>query len=416
MSRDQEIHTISLIILLGFTISVFYHYATGVYGHLGYPYNTFLFRPDDRFMDFIGRYRNMLDTKFNPYSSTTIAAIPFPFLYRIATLFTIFDERTATLTFLTSFSIFFWFVNKKEIGTTNAIASIQNIFIFSFLSYPFLISFDRANPEIIVFFCVYAFICLYNKNELISAFFLGLAIALKALPIFFAILLLSDKRYKAFIVAGMAAFTITLIGYLSFPSGLLFNLHGHLQGLAFYNSVYGGGTEGLYYGNSLFGAIKFLTLPQQPSLVTDNYIFPESLLQIYMPFAALGIGLLAVYILFIETRFWRKVALATCAMNLFPLVSGDYKLLHIFIPLFLFINRPERNRLDWLCTLLFGILLIPTDYYRLSAFPEASSSILIYPAIMSGLILAIVIPGSIKFFRFKGIGTAAFPQEPTELP
>ena len=416
MSRERKIHTISLIILIGFSISVFYHYIAGVYGQLGYPYNTFLFRPDDRFMDFIGRYKDMANHQFNPYSSITIAAIPFPFLYRIVTFFTIFDQRTATLILLVLFSIFFWTINQKEIKTTNTIASLQNTFIFSFLSYPFLISFDRANLEIVVFFLVYAFVRSYNKNDLISAIFLGLAIALKALPIFLAILLLSDKRYKAFIVAGITAFIITLIGYLSFPSGLLFNISGHLRGLTFYNSAYGDGTEGLYFGNSLFGAVKFLALPQQPSSPPGNYIFPESLLRIYMVFALIGIGLLVAYLVFIETRFWRKVALATCAMNLFPLVSGDYKLLHVFIPLFLFINKPERSRLDWLYTLLFSLLLIPTDYYRLSAFPEASSSVLIYPSIMSGMVLAIIIPGSIEFFRIKRIGIAAFPQGSTELP
>jgi len=48
----------------------------------------------------------------------------------------------------------------------------------------------------------------------------------------------------------------------------------------------------------------------------------------------LGLLSIAIYVVFIEKTFWKRAALLICALNLFPQVSGDYKLLYIFIPLF----------------------------------------------------------------------------------
>jgi hypothetical protein len=53
-------------------------------------------------------------------------------------------------------------------------------------------------------------------------------------------------------------------------------------------------------------------------------------------------------------------------MLLLPHISADYKLLHVFIPLFLFVNSEARSKLDALYVSLFGLLLIPKDYWYFS--------------------------------------------------
>jgi hypothetical protein len=64
-------------------------------------------------------------------------------------------------------------------------------------------------------------------------------------------------------------------------------------------------------------------------------------------------------------------------------------MLHIFVPLFLFVNQelPEKN--DLLYAVLFALLLIPKDYARLPLHPEVSLSVLLTPIIM--LFMAIVV-------------------------
>jgi EamA domain-containing membrane protein RarD len=80
--------------------------------------------------------------------------------------------------------------------------------------------------------------------------------------------------------------------------------------------------------------------------------------------AALGLfGLVSIYVIFIERRRWKKVALLTFSMLLFPEISVDYKLLHVFLPLFLFLDTPTRQKSDWFFACMLGLLLIPKSYY-----------------------------------------------------
>ncbi len=68
---------------------------------------------------------------------------------------------------------------------------------------------------------------------------------------------------------------------------------------------------------------------------------------------------MAAYLVLVDEVLWRKVTLLVCALNLLPIVSGDYKLLYLFVPLYLFINKEELHRMDWVYAVLFSLLLIP---------------------------------------------------------
>jgi hypothetical protein len=105
------------------------------------------------------------------------------------------------------------------------------------------------------------------------------------------------------------------------------------------------------------------------------------------------------YIVKIERDTWRKVALLVLVMLLFPHVSFDYKLLHLFIPLFLFINAEHRSDDDAFYALVFALLLVPKAYFTL--FPDirtnystgVSISVLVNPLLMLLMGYAIVRDG-----------------------
>jgi hypothetical protein len=101
------------------------------------------------------------------------------------------------------------------------------------------------------------------------------------------------------------------------------------------------------------------------------------------------------YLMFIEKVFWKKVACLVMMMNLFPFTSTDYKLLYIFIPLFLFINYPKKEKYDLVFIILFSLLLIPKDYLYFNNWPLATFNVVINPIIMT-LILIIIIWSGIK--------------------
>jgi hypothetical protein len=100
---------------------------------------------------------------------------------------------------------------------------------------------------------------------------------------------------------------------------------------------------------------------------------------------------LSFQLLYWRGRFWKKVLLLVVAMNLLPQVSADYKMLHIFVPLFLFVNQDLPEKSDLLYAILFGLLLIPKDYARLGLHPEASTSVLLTPVIMLFAAIAVVV-------------------------
>jgi len=81
-------------------------------------------------------------------------------------------------------------------------------------------------------------------------------------------------------------------------------------------------------------------------------------------------------------------------MLLLPHMSVDYKLIHIFIPLSLYINFAKKNSYDWFYLLMFSLLLIPKDYFLFSksisdtGYKDISISIMINPILMVLMVFA----------------------------
>lgn len=381
MNKLQKIDTISIIIIAGFSFAVFYHYILGTYLGLTYPYDTFLFRPDDKFMDFF----NML---VSPYRDGKFHNVQFPFGQRLAQSFTIFPPNIGLAVFFAIFVSFFLYVNYSNLKISIKEQTIKNVFVFSFLTYPFLFVVDRANIEVFVFIFLYMFIHFYRTQKiLLSIVFLSCAISMKLFPAVFVILLLSDRKYKEAVYTCFLVMLISTIGYFSYDGNMVENIRAHMTTLNFYSMAYSIGNEGLYFGNSLWGPVKLMIIGSgikcTPALATKVYSISVMIL----------FAIISVYIIFKEKIFWKKIALLVFSMNLFPFVSGDYKLIHIFLPLFLFINDENKNRFDWLYAVLFGLLMVPKAYVHYPLNPEITSSLIISPLLMVFFTIVIVFQG-----------------------
>jgi hypothetical protein len=394
MDKERKINILCFIILTGFVLAIIIHYVAGFYLGYGYPYNTFLFRPWDRWTDFV----NTFTISSNPYKAASPEFIYFPFLYKIVTIFTFIPLKTAEIVYLMICILSFTAICYKQLRTEK-LSSPECFIIIPFLTYPFLIALDRANFEFVVFFCSYLFVFWYKKHPFWSAIFLGFAIALKAFPVILAVLLLADRKYKEIAIAALVSILASLFSYATLPGGLGENISLHLRNLQLYTQSYAVGLEGLYFGNSLWGGIKFI------SILTNIKMMSTLTYDILI---VLGLLSIAIYVVFIEKTFWKRAALLICALNLFPQVSGDYKLLYIFIPLFLFINQTDHEKLDWSYLILFGLLLIPKDYYHLPVYPEASLSVLLNPLLMLTLVTLIISSGLVCFFRNRLSRTTTF--------
>ena len=82
-------------------------------------------------------------------------------------------------------------------------------------------------------------------------------------------------------------------------------------------------------------------------------------------------------------------------MCLLPYASNNYKLIHFFIPLYLYINTDRKEKIDILYVILFSLLLIPKNFRFIIKY-EFYSGVLIDPLIMLILISVIIINGLLK--------------------
>ncbi|MDD3014487.1 MAG: glycosyltransferase family 87 protein [Candidatus Gastranaerophilales bacterium] len=356
MNKQSKINLISTIILTGFVLAVFFHYIMGFCLHLAFPFNTFLFNPNDCFMDFFHSY-NLVET-LDVYSKVNYLIILFPFSYIIYYIFSLLPPQIAfgSLIFL-FLSFILWFNSRfLKCKSLNKPDNFKNIFIFTFMTYPVLFAIDRGNLEIIVFIFLTLFIILYCKEKyFLSSIFLSFAVAMKFYPIILVILYLSKKLYKEVFYTIIISCFATLLSLLILKGHIISQIIVLLQNLIIYKQLYILGNNGLAYGSSLFGAIKIIM----------NSIFGNidinKLFNIYSIIAFITGGIFC-YFAYIEKIIWKKTTLLIIAMLVLPHVTGDYRLLNLFIPVWLFINNEKPEKYDLFYAICFALLLIPKNY------------------------------------------------------
>lgn len=371
--KSVTIELVATIILIGFCFSTAFHYILGYYLHLNYPLNTFLFEPGKEFSDFMPIYGNALTN--NPYHVTpNSGGVYFPFTYIFLRIFTWLKFNFSLFTFLLSFIICFFWLNKKLLSTYNSyslyekIGNFKNLFIVSFMSYPFLFTFERANIEFFVFLFTAIGLVFYKKEKFYQGIlFLSVATVIKGFPGVFLFLFLSDKRYKEAFSFVALCIALTIFPMLIFKDTIYQQITGLLINLDWLKDYFCGANVSLLFSTSLYGILKgFLHLyhhiPWDATAKTSN----KNIL-IYSIFAFASLMLLAIYVLFFEKIFWKKVSVLVFSYLLLPQISFDYRLLHIFI-IFYFFSASEEiisDKMYFLYTILISFLLIPKNYYLL---------------------------------------------------
>jgi len=254
--------------------------------------------------------------------------------------------------------------------------------------------------EIFIFFLLYVFIQLYkNKKFNLAAIVLSLAVSLKIFPIVFASLFLSKKHIKPLLLTFVSTFLISGLSFLlllpTYKSSSILLLK-YLDFYRDYHYMYEIGNTGLFFSHSLFGLIKvinfyFFTRPNE----TFSNLLPNiyTLVKAYSELMFITSFAVFAYLKYIEKELWKKITLLVILIDLFALVSADYKLIHFLLPLFLFINVKNKNKTDIIYIILFGLLLIPKNYFILRKLPVISLALIANPIILLLLMLLIVLPG-----------------------
>jgi hypothetical protein len=318
------------------------------------------------------------------------------------------------LQYIMLFSLYFFFYCFFSMKRVTPAARVKYSLVFLCLSFPTMFTISTSNFEGLLFIILSLFFVFYYKNrQILSSFCLGFAIAMKLAPAVFLVLLLSDKRYKQLLytLGFVALSTIVPLMMLDggFNGGLMNYYHRLMTNLSAWQEIFvlrGCGTD---YGDSLFFALRIL--------LGDYFPAVHSLLRPWSAFSLLMFAGLSVYVVVYEKTAWKKVMLLTIAMIILPFVSFDYKLIHFYIPLFLFLNddRPDRYASAYL--LLLGLLLAPKHYIGQWMPPVLDPFIMIFMAVFIIVSHGRLGLGPLMAFRFRaespevGRGSGSHKQE-----
>lgn len=380
--KRRRVRLLVSIVLVGTVTSIAFHYAMGLWLHRGYPYSTFLFDPNDYFRDWDNTY--LYAQAFLRGQAGTLVYFPFAFLVVVGA--TALPMRVGCALLVGVFLVVLILMLRRWVvdGEEHRAVRLNFGFVLVALSYPVLFALDRANLEMLLFvFMAGFFYFLYvRRSPWLAALCLAAAIAFKLYPATFLLLLIAERRLRLFALTVAMAIGLTALGggLLGVAGGYsvdeVWRLSIAEKSANMENGV--SGSQGLQHGHTLWGLMRL------PSEILEAKP-PDWQTPLYAAAAALIFVLVAVHVVFREKELWKRILLVTVAAVLLPFVSADYTLILLYFPLLFFVNAPRAGRRDTAYIALFGVVLIPVDYYYFAHLNDVSISVFVYPLALLAL-------------------------------
>ena len=388
MNNQNQVRTEILvsIITIGFIIALFSKYVQGAYLHMDFPFNTFLFAPDDRFRDFYGPYIQAQNLEAYINKPGLVISQYFPFLYLLLYPFTFLEMHTASYLFSAIFytlaiAISWLYISKLTHIKTFA-SKATTTAVFTLMNYGMLFCFDRGNVEIIVYLllCI-AFLFFLKNNIKIFSLFIILATMVKPYIGLYSIILIDLKDKKTIISYFKFLFMLVIVFFsmmLIFNGKFIDNNSTLYNNLVLVKNMYDAKIM-LFYSVSILEPIKYFISEQSSELTTKIHMF------ITIPTFIISCLLVTL----IPKMVWHKVTIITCMLVCLTPVAFDYKLLMFMVPIFLFITSDEieSSRISYLYSIFFGLIIIPKDYYYFPELNATSIQVLLNPILIYILIL-----------------------------
>jgi hypothetical protein len=375
MQRSQKVWQICTILLVGLLVSISYHLTVHTAIGARYPLNTFLFRPEANFSDFLDIFRPV--QQGSPVSSKLAVYFPFAYipLYPLIWMAPADALKTVLVLFSTVIFYFFW----KNLNFLSMRERIVATIIMSFCTYAVLFCVTRANLEMITICFIMGFLALFKRGKYHSAgFLLACATAMKLYPGVFGVLLLKRRQYKASALTAVATLVFTLGAAAVFPGGIPGTLQLLSVNLEYFKNEYILSPGAIQFSSNYFAVVKLLLLRAG----LDVAMWAQALLIPYTLLCLALFGFVVVYILTRERILWKQVCLLSILVITLPEVSFDYKLIYMLLPLGLFISAPPGHAAeDHLYGALFALILIPKAY--LPVGHEITLSVVLNPFLMT---------------------------------
>ena len=399
MKQQKKILRMLLFIILGYLVyGAFSLFMQKVLGHT-YPIGSFLFWPDDRLMDFFNV--NKIVYEGRPYVDFG-ASYP-PFILVIAWLYsrmadydtytpkeirTMMEGRISYGIFAILFTVLIGVLiyrilqDHKELIRNPFVRLI--IVIGLIFTAPYIYLLDRGNYLLLAIVCYLAFVCFYEKNEMLAAVFLGFAIAIKVYPLFLFLLFFLEKKWKSMGIATVTAGSVSLLSMFFFKGGFIQNIIEF--GYAMFG--FGGGYQievpNVYFGVGLTSLLRF------PFVIWHDLTVPDwfPVMRIYLV-SGTALTLWSLYHLWQEQLLWKKVLILTTLMIFLTPNSYMYNLVY-FLPAIIIFLLSEESKSIWIdrtYLAFLGLLMIPKAYYYILPGHTIGIQIAMDGLLLLGLIL-----------------------------
>lgn len=385
----NKVRLIATIVFAGMCFGIFRAYlSSGTY-----PFNTFLFNPNDRYNDLFNMIK--ICSSNNPYfNKVPFSSNYFPIANTFFYLFSLLGSKKIIIITFFGLFIFIYSLLIKYFFPLNGKKYLLEYVIIFFVSYPMLFNFDRMNLEIYNF--VFCLLWIYFKEKKMpfwAIFFLSISISMKLYTGVFAIIYLLDKHYRQLIILAVLVAVISLTSIATFPGGAVINAKEMYVAMkAFTENYLNHGPDGLHFGISFFGVIKILFAGFSTYIFGKDEHLALQQANKYLTFYSMAtilsfLGI--IFLLFKKKLFkWEQYFLVIVPLLVFPHISFDYKLIFVFLPLIFFLKEKGKSRNDIVFTVLFALLLIPHNYYFIIS--DISIAVFIYPAIILLMSLLII--------------------------
>ena len=240
------------------------------------------------------------------------------------------------------------------------------------LSYPVAFEYLRGNVEIVLFaLTAFGLLAWWRDKPYLAAVLLGVAGACKIYPLMLVGLLFSERRWRAVILAFATAVLVTVGAAMAFGPTVHDALAWDGFQLGLFQKRYAGLPSQLGYDHSIFGFVKFLTLPWHPVLTP--------FVQLYVRTAAV----LALVVYFLRIRHLprlNQVLILSILSVTLPPVSYDYTLLGVYPPLVLLSMEIARRAYAGIAPfpyamryfVLFGVMLTPLSFLTWYSNPHGA--------------------------------------------
>lgn len=378
---------LALFILTGTVSACLYHLGLRwTRGYDQFPWTTFLFDPQDRFNDFLTVFPPFVSGR-NPYSFH--AYLYFPAVTLLMMLFQpvkTFALGSFLLLFPCGFITLIASLCQKALGYRHALTLAASLLI----SYPILFALDRANIEcLLLLIILLAWQTRGTRFEDWGCLLLGWAGAIKLYPLLYLLPDLMNWRFRRLALTACAAAVTTVVGFLLVPGDNAQTLPLMGKNLQKLHTEYVIEDRGVQYSVSLLSAVKAVNFCCKDWLHVDFTRTVTLVAHRWNVFVSLGLAsMLAAGWKLRKDDEWKSIMVAVAAMLLLTPVSYDYKLLHLIMPMLLFINSPASTQ-DRTWTILFGLLMIPKAWLFLHHW--ISIAVILNPALICLMLIIILV-------------------------